>query len=205
MQIVAIGKPLFEARRELPEAVEYNYQSGDHTLLLSMKNLHPNEIRAVRSEEAEFGLYCENSIVFLLYRFGETLPWSDSAFSWWNVAEEDRRIPEQRKHPAERILLKISSPSAWIHVIAPSPKMVGISQFQRPMTAKPASATKAAPINPHFKPFKIQKPFILPFMVFFLFRCPNSRGPVVRAGIGRRRTCASAKCFPFLLSARRFP
>ncbi len=107
MQIVAIGKPLFEERCELPEAIEYNYQSGDHTLLLSMKNLHPKEIEAVRESEAEFGLYCENSILFLLYRFGEALPWSDSAFSWWNIAEEDRRIPAPIENPAERILLKI--------------------------------------------------------------------------------------------------
>lgn len=107
MQIIAIGKPLFADRTELPEAVEYNYQAGDHTLLLSMKNLHPNEIRAVREDVAEFGLYCEDGIIFLLYRFGESLPWSDSAFSWWNVAEEDRRLPEPQKNPAERILLKI--------------------------------------------------------------------------------------------------
>ena len=107
MQIVAIGKPLFEQRSELPEAVEYNYQAGDHTLLLSMKNLHPQEIEAVRQDEAEFGLYCENGVIFLLYRFGESLPWSDSAFSWWNVAEEDRRIPAPQANPAERILLKI--------------------------------------------------------------------------------------------------
>ncbi len=107
MQIVAIGKPLFEERTELPEAVEYSYQSGDHTLLLSMKNLHPQEIEAVRESEAEFGLYCENEIIFLLYRFGEALPWSDSAFSWWNVAEEDRKIPAPQSNPAERILLKI--------------------------------------------------------------------------------------------------
>ncbi len=107
MQIVAIGKPLFENRTELPEAVEYNYQSGDHTLLLSMKNLHREEIQAVREAEAEFGLYCENGIVFLLYRFGEALPWSDSAFSWWNVAEEDRKIPASQSNPAERILLKV--------------------------------------------------------------------------------------------------
>ena len=107
MQIVAIGKPLFESRTQLPEAIEYNYQSGDHTLLLSMKNLHPKEIEAVRESEAEFGLYCENSILFLLYRFGEALPWSDSAFSWWNIAEEDRRIPAPPQNPAERILLKI--------------------------------------------------------------------------------------------------
>jgi len=107
MQIVAIGKPLFEGRTQLPEAIEYNYQSGDHTLLLSMKNLHPKEIEAVREDEVEFGLYCENSIVFLLYRFGKVLPWSDSAFSWWNVAEEDRRIPAPQENPATRILLKI--------------------------------------------------------------------------------------------------
>lgn len=107
MQIVTIGKPLFEKRTELPEAVEYSYQAGDHTLLLSMKNLHPKEIEAVREAEAEFGLYWENGIIFLLYRFGQILPWSDSAFSWWNVAEEDRRIPAPQNNPAERILLKI--------------------------------------------------------------------------------------------------
>lgn len=107
MQIVTVGCPLFEGRNELPESIEYNYQAGDHTLLLSMKNLHPKEIEAVRSEETEFGLYCENGIIFLLYRFGEILPWSDSAFSWWNVAEEDRRIPEPQVNRAERILLKI--------------------------------------------------------------------------------------------------
>lgn len=107
MQIVAIGKPLFEGRNELPEAIEYNYQAGTHTLLLSMKNMHPKEIEAVREECAEFGLYCENGVIFLLYRFGETLPWSDSAFSWWNVAEEDRRIPAPQVNPAERVLLKI--------------------------------------------------------------------------------------------------
>ena len=107
MHIVAIGKPLFEDRTELPEAIEYNYQAGDHTLLLSMKNLHPKEIEAVREAEAEFGLYCENGIVFLLYRFGDTLPWSDSAFSWWNVAVEVRQIPAPQANPAERILLKI--------------------------------------------------------------------------------------------------
>lgn len=132
MQIVALGKPLFEGRNELPEAIEYNYQAGDHTLLLSMKNLHPSEIKAVREEPAEFGLYCEDGIIFLLYRFGEILPWSDSAFSWWNVAEEDRRIPEQRKHPAERILLKIILVEAATGVV----KVIRVTTFSPEFTEK---------------------------------------------------------------------
>ena len=132
MQIVAIGKPLFEARRELPEAIEYNYQAGDHTLLLSMKNLNPSEIKAVREEPAEFGLHCEDGIIFLLYRFGEILPWSDSAFSWWNVAEEDRRIPEQRKHPAERILLKIILIEATTGVV----KAIRVTTFSPEFTER---------------------------------------------------------------------
>jgi hypothetical protein len=132
MQIVAIGKPLFEGRNELPEAIEYNYQSGDHTLLLSMKNLHPKEIEAVREAEAEFGLYCENSIIFLLYRFGETLPWSDSAFSWWNVAEEDRQIPARQANPAERILLKIILVEAANGIV----KAIRVTTFSPEFTEK---------------------------------------------------------------------
>lgn len=132
MHIVAIGKPLFEGRTELPEAIEYNYQSGDHTLLLSMKNLHPKEIEAVRCSEAEFGLYCENGIVFLLYRFGEILPWSDSAFSWWNVAEEDRRIPAPQENPAERVLLKIILVEAATGIV----KAIRVTTFSPEFTEK---------------------------------------------------------------------
>ena len=132
MQIVAIGKPLFEGRDELPEAIEYNYQGGDHTLLISMKNLHPCEIRAVREEQAEFGLYCENGIIFLLYRFGEILPWSDSAFSWWNVADEDRRIPEPRKDPATRILLKIILVEATTGIV----KAIRVTTFSPEFTER---------------------------------------------------------------------
>ena len=132
MQIVAIGKPLFEKRTELPEAIEYNYQSGDHTLLLSMKNLHPKEIEAVRCETVEFGLHCENEIVFLLYRFGEILPWSDSAFSWWNVAEEDRRVPAPQANPAERILLKIILAEAATGIV----KAIRVTTFSPEFTEK---------------------------------------------------------------------
>lgn len=132
MQIVAIGKPLFESRTELPEAIEYNYQSGDHTLLLSMKNINPKEIEAVREAEAEFGLYCENGIVFLLYRFGEILPWSDSAFSWWNVAEEDRQIPAPQMNPAERILLKIILVEAATGIV----KAIRVTTFSPLFTEK---------------------------------------------------------------------
>ena len=132
MQIVAIGKPLFEGRCELPEAIEYNYQSGDHTLLLSMKNLNPKEVEAVREAEAEFGLYCENGIVFLLYRFGEILPWSDSAFSWWNVAEEDRQIPAPQVNPAERILLKIILVEASTGIV----KAIRVTTFSPAFTEK---------------------------------------------------------------------
>lgn len=132
MQIVAIGKPLFEERCELPEAIEYNYQAGDHTLLLSMKNLHPKEIEAVRQAEAEFGLYCENSIIFLLYRFGEVLPWSDSVFSWWNVSEEDRRIPAPQENPDERILLKSILVEAATGIV----KAIRVTTFSPDFTEK---------------------------------------------------------------------
>jgi hypothetical protein len=132
MQIVAIGKPLFEGRTELPETIEYNYQAGDHTLLLSMKNLHRREVEAVREAEAEFGLYCEDGIVFLLYRFGETLPWSDSAFSWWNIAVEDRQIPAPQMNPAERILLKIILVEAATGIV----KAIRVTTFSPAFTEK---------------------------------------------------------------------
>ena len=146
MQIVAIGRPLFEGRTELPESVEYNYQSGDHTLLLSMKNLQPKEIEAVREAEAEFGLYCENGIVFLLYRFGEILPWSDSAFSWWNVAEEDRQMPAPQTNPAERILLKIILVEAATGIV----KAIRVTTFSPQFTEKLHDAIRQQAVGEEF-------------------------------------------------------
>jgi len=146
MQIVAIGKPLFEGRDSLPEAIEYNYQAGDHTLLLSMKNLHPKEIEAVREAPAEFGLYCENGIIFLLYHFGEILPWSDSAFSWWNVAEEDRRIPAPQVNPAERILLKIILVEAGNGTV----KAIRVTTFSPDFTEKLHEAIKNQAMDKEF-------------------------------------------------------
>jgi hypothetical protein len=106
MHIVASENRFCEDRTELPEALNTTISGRSHASAFD-EELHREENEAVREAEAEFGLYCENSIVFLLYRFGETLPWSDSAFSWWNVAEEDRRIPAPQMNPAGHILLKI--------------------------------------------------------------------------------------------------
>lgn len=107
MQFIAVGQPLFAGVNQMPEITEYNFRAGNHILLLSMKNLCPEEIAAVNNKEAEFGLYCENNIVFLLYRFGDALPWSDAGYSWWNVAEEDRELPFAQEDPRERALLNI--------------------------------------------------------------------------------------------------
>ena len=107
MQIIEVGKPLEPGATETLEINEYNYRAGHHILLLSMKNLREEEIEAVNSGETEFGLYCKNRVIFLLYRFGWWLPWGDAAFSWWNLREEDRELPSPREHPQERALLNI--------------------------------------------------------------------------------------------------
>jgi hypothetical protein len=75
--------------------------------------------------------------------------------------------PPHPPRPPKKILAKISNPIACNHVIAPNPKIVGISQFQSPITAKPAKVTNAAPITANFKPFKIQNPLVFIFFLVF--------------------------------------
>jgi hypothetical protein len=70
---------------------QYNYRGGEHELLLFFNKPTPDEINAVRVGEAEFALFVERSLIILLFKFGDGIPWSDAPYSIHLIPKEKRK------------------------------------------------------------------------------------------------------------------
>jgi len=90
-----VGSPYLPGRRSLAPGTNYSYRQGQHELLLLLDRPTRAEIEAVRHGEARFALCQRGQVLFLLYRFGGAIDWSDCPFSPWLVPEEQRTVPEE--------------------------------------------------------------------------------------------------------------
>jgi hypothetical protein len=103
---LAVGQPLLPGKSALPTATNYNFRGGQHELLLILDALSDRETEAVRTGPCDFALLIFRGVLFLLYRFGDTIPWSDCPYSIWLVKPEERIAP-QKEGPDTRALLTI--------------------------------------------------------------------------------------------------
>src|SRR5258708_21947759 len=97
MAALEVGKPYVPGRTSIEPRVEYSFRRGQHELLLCFSQLSEDEIDAVGEGKAEFGLLIYGLVIFLLYRFGEAIAWSDAPYSWHRVPPEQRQLPETPK------------------------------------------------------------------------------------------------------------
>ena len=75
-----VGKPFVEGRADWPEALFYNYVSGEHGLTVFWRNVGPREVRAFHQGPWRFGIYHEPPVLLFLARCEGTMPWSDAPF-----------------------------------------------------------------------------------------------------------------------------
>lgn len=103
----SVGKPYIPGRRNWPENCEYNYRSGTHELRMFLRGLTGPEVMAIRRGECEFGLFVQEDIILLLYRFDAAVAWSDAPYSWHRVPEGQRDFPEPHGSPEGRDTLQV--------------------------------------------------------------------------------------------------
>lgn len=96
-----VGQPYLPGRTRWPAGADYNWRAGQHELRLFFSRLGDREVRDVRTREAEFGLYVEQPLIVLLYRFGASIPWSDAPYSIWLVPADQRALPDPVGEGAE--------------------------------------------------------------------------------------------------------
>jgi hypothetical protein len=107
MHKLEVGKPYHPNVSTWPEGGEYNFRAGQHELLLRFGNLKPEEIRDVAEAVCEFALTVEQGIIFLLYRFGRAIDWSDAPYAWRLVPENQRQLPAPEATGQTRALLNV--------------------------------------------------------------------------------------------------
>ena len=132
MPLYEVGKPYNPARPSWPEGAQYNYRSGQHELILFYRSPQKSETMDVRKGDCEFGLLVEGDVIFLLYRFGESLPWSDATFSTHLVPEDERSTPQPELSTEIRALLSVILVDA----------ATGIIKAMRAVTLSPSFTAK---------------------------------------------------------------
>lgn len=93
MPMYQVGSLYNPNRTTWPEAGEYNYRENTHELRMFFTKLTSQDIAAVRSGPARFGLFIEGEIIFFLYEFGSAFPLSDAPYTIHMVPQEDRTLP----------------------------------------------------------------------------------------------------------------
>ena len=107
MHAIAVGKPYNEDRLQWPEEAFYQCRAGEHELVLFFNGITPGERQAVKKGKAEFGLLVRQPVIWLLFRFGNGVPWSDSPYTIHLVADPDQRKLPQDPHGKRAFLTTI--------------------------------------------------------------------------------------------------
>jgi hypothetical protein len=107
MHIYRVGDLYVDNRTHWPECAQYNYRGGEHELILFFDRPTPEEVKTVSKARAEFALFVERSLIVMMYRFGQEVPWSDAPYSIHLVPREERVVPP------------VSLPTEWalLHII----------------------------------------------------------------------------------------
>jgi len=107
MPVYKVGEPFVHGRTSLQHRAEYNFRFGQHGLLLCLRRLREEEVRAVRVGQAEFGLMLYGDVIFLLYRFGDGNLCGDAPYSWHLVPPDQQQLPEPPATAERQAVLQV--------------------------------------------------------------------------------------------------
>ncbi len=95
MHAYTVGEIYNPNRRKWPEVIQYNYRGGEHELVLFLNSPTTEEIKDISNGDARFALYAKDSLVVLLFKFGNAIQWSDAPYSYHRLpADQQQRPPE---------------------------------------------------------------------------------------------------------------
>lgn len=102
-----VGKLYNPNIKKWNEAVQFNVRKGVPELIMFFNRPSFAEILAVKKAECEFGILMIEDVIFLLYRFGTDIPWSDQPFSIHLLPEAERAVPVQESDE-QRLVMQIT-------------------------------------------------------------------------------------------------
>jgi len=104
----SVGEPYSQHITTWTEGSFCDFRIMHYELIMSLRRPEPAEILAARKGDAEFALVYERGIIFLLYRFGTALLWSDAPFSLWLLPPHERPCPPTAPNAETRVALMVT-------------------------------------------------------------------------------------------------
>lgn len=95
MDTMEIGQLYQPEKTSWQEEMTYCFDLRGHTLLLALSGLNETKSKDILTGDAEFAFYEDGPAIFFLFRFGKTIPWTDTAYSWHLVQRDLRGVPEE--------------------------------------------------------------------------------------------------------------
>ena len=125
--VYRVGEPLICGRREWHEGAQFIYSPSGLELTLFRRDVGDDVVTDVMRGPAEFAMIVDSPLIVLAYRFGESIPWNDSPYSYHLQPADWQVIPSLDHSPEARAL-------AWISLVGARD---GIIHAQRGMTLSP--------------------------------------------------------------------
>jgi hypothetical protein len=73
-----------------PDPAQHVYRESGHDLVLVYRGVTEREIAAVRWGQAAFALIVEPPLIMLVFRLGDSIPWSVAPCRWNHIPSADR-------------------------------------------------------------------------------------------------------------------
>jgi hypothetical protein len=106
MYKLEVGKPFISGISSYEELPQYSCRNGLHLLVIPLANIRPIEQEAITEGAAYFAFTVMGDVLVFQYRFGRALAWSDSAYNWYLVPEDERGLPDE-PGPNEHALMSV--------------------------------------------------------------------------------------------------
>ncbi len=107
MHLYEVGKPYSATRSTWPEGCEFLFDQAGCTLRLFFANPTPQEVRDVRRGTAEFALAPIENTLYLLFRFGTSVTWSEASYTYQRMPADQRPALDTPIGPETRQVLTI--------------------------------------------------------------------------------------------------
>lgn len=120
MSALVVGRPYPGLNPPLKEGAKFNLHSGGAELSFQFWNLNRRKVQDMALAPCEFALVERPMVFFLLYRFGESFPWSDVPYTVHLVPPDRKPGPQLFSVKSNQLLLNVTllhCPTATLKVL----------------------------------------------------------------------------------------
>ena len=144
---LSVGELYYPGITSWPEAVEYNYFSGNHELRFILKNPSSYVTGVIRKMPVQLGLFLQDDIILLVYRFvdyrKQLVPVHGySPFSIHLVPENMRRLPDMQPGQEAEDTLRIHLVDAGTGILKAARSVILSPEFTGALCSAITSQSK---------------------------------------------------------------